>query len=80
LWLAHLGEGHQVNDSDLVRVAIAGDLTGGQIRNAVLSAAVSAQGRGGRIALSDIAVGLKSEYRKLGRQLPDELRGSLPQG
>jgi hypothetical protein len=80
LWLAHLGEVHQIKSSDLVHVAIAGDLTGGQIRNAVLSAAVYAQGRGGSITLSDIAVGLKSEYRKLGRQLPDELRGSLPQG
>jgi hypothetical protein len=56
---------------------VAADLTGGQVRNAVLSAAVTAQARGGPIALDDILQGLKSEYRKLGRQLPDELRGAF---
>lgn len=79
LWLSHLGEGHRVSDVELNHIAVAGDLTGGQIRNAVLSAAVSAQGQERPIALSDIVLGLKSEYRKLGRQLPDELRASLPQ-
>lgn len=78
LWCAHLGSNHQLNDSDLNRVAVAADLTGGQIRNAVLSAAVTAQSRGVAIALDDVLLGLKSEYRKLARQLPDELRGAFP--
>lgn len=77
LWCAHLGDNHQLNRSDLNHIAVAADLTGGQIRNAVLSAAVTAQARGGPIALDDILQGLKSEYRKLGRQLPDELRGAF---
>jgi hypothetical protein len=78
LWCAHLGGNHQLSDSDLNRIAVAADLTGGQIRNAVLSAAVTAQSRGAAIALDDILLGLKSEYRKLGRQLPDELRVTFP--
>jgi hypothetical protein len=77
LWCAHLGTNHQLNHSDLNHIAVAADLTGGQIRNAVLSAAVTAQNRGGTIALDDVLLGLKSEYRKLGRQLPDELRGAF---
>lgn len=77
LWCAHLGNNHQLNRSDLNHIAVAADLTGGQIRNAVLSGAVTAQARGGPIALDDILQGLKSEYRKLGRQLPDELRGTF---
>ena len=79
LWLAHLGSDHHINDSELNHIAVVADLTGGQIRNAVLSGAVAAQSRGGPIVLDDVVLGLKSEYRKLGRQLPDELRGQFPQ-
>lgn len=49
------------------------DLVGGNIRNAVLTAAVEAQSRNRKIRFDDVITGLTGEYRKLGRQLPVEL-------
>jgi len=80
LWSSHLGQDHLLSEFDLSHIAISADLAGGQIRNAVLTAAVAAQSHQGKITLDDVLLGLKSEYRKLGRQLPDELRGHIPQG
>jgi hypothetical protein len=53
------------------------DLFGGNIRNAVLTAAVLARSEGREIGYPDVLRGLSDEYRKLGRQLPAELRKSL---
>jgi hypothetical protein len=75
LWLAHLGEGHQVAPKDLNRLAALGEMTGGHIRNAVLLAAVLARGERRPIEYGDLLKGFASEYKKLGRHVPPELRG-----
>jgi hypothetical protein len=74
LWRSHLGHAHRLTLRDLNQLAAAADLAGGHIRNAVLAAAVRARARAGPIEYTDVAHGLLSEYRKLGRQLPAELR------
>ena len=76
LWVAHLGTGHQVTPFELNRLAATVDLAGGHIRNVVLTAAVVAQHAGRLIGFADLVVGLTSEYRKLGRQVPVELTKS----
>ncbi len=73
LWQSHLGKGHQLTQSQLNQLAASVDLSGGNIRNAVLAAAVIAQSQTRPIAFADIVQGVASEYRKLGRQLPAEL-------
>jgi len=77
LWLAHLGDHHCLTPAQLNLVAATAELSGGQVRNAVLSAAVAARSAG-PIGFSHLIAGLTSEYRKLGRQLPDELRRAVP--
>jgi len=72
LWRSHLGSHHQLLDAQVNQLAATSDLAGGHIRNAVLAA--SAQARGNAIGFVDIVVGLEAEYRKLGQQMPSELR------
>ena len=74
LWQAHLGAHHALTQTELNQLAAAADLCGGHIRNVVLAAAVRAQTAERSIEYADLALGLVSEYRKLGRQLPVELR------
>lgn len=74
LWQSHLGSGHQLSVKQINQLAVASDLAGGHIRNAVLTAAVEARLEGRLIALEDLVLGLQGEYRKLGRQFPAELR------
>jgi hypothetical protein len=74
LWLAHLGEGHQVAPKDLNRLAAMAELSGGHIRNAVLLAAVLARQEERPIDYADLLRGFASEYKKLGRHVPAELR------
>jgi hypothetical protein len=67
LWCSHLGDrgpGEEVYRT----LASYCELAGGQIRNAVLSAAV--QARGDRITENDLLAGLRDEYRKIGRDMP----------
>jgi SpoVK/Ycf46/Vps4 family AAA+-type ATPase len=73
LWLAHLGEKHSITPTQLNLIAAGADLAGGQIRNVVLSAAVAA-GRADPINVRHLVAGLATEYRKLARQLPEQLR------
>lgn len=70
LWQVHLGEGHQLQTKELNKIATKCDFGGGQIRNAVLSAAVLAKHRGQSIEYQDLVQGIACEYRKLGKQLP----------
>jgi len=77
LWLAHLGQGHAVERRDVQRLAAIADLGGGHVRNVVLTAAVIARGKGRPIQYGDLVQALATEYRKLGKQLPAELRGAL---
>lgn len=74
LWLAHLGDRHQLSERELNCLAISADVAGGQIRNAVLTAAVAAREGARQMGFPDVIQGLRSEYRKMSRQLPDELR------
>ncbi len=73
IWEAHLGVQEGVTRTHLNRLAVCADLNGGNIRNAVLSAAVLAQSAQRAISYGDLVDGLTSEYRKLGKQMPVEL-------
>lgn len=74
LWLSHLGGEHHLTAEHINQLAAAAELGGGHIRNVVLAAAVLAQSDNRAIAYGDVLHGLASEYRKLGRQLPTELK------
>ena len=74
LWQAHLGDAHTLRPGDMNRIAMAAEISGGQIRSALLSAAIHAARHDGPIRLNDVIHGLQAEYRKMGRQLPEQLR------
>ncbi|MBI5329335.1 MAG: ATP-binding protein [Betaproteobacteria bacterium] len=72
LWAAHLGE-RSPGEEAVRPLAAYSDLAGGHIRNAVLNAAA----RGplhGPLEASLLVAALGEEYRKLGRELPPQLR------
>lgn len=73
LWLAHLGEHHAVEPSELNRMASLTGLAGGHVRNAVLTAALLARRDGRAIQFEDCVRGIEIEYRKVGRQVPGGL-------
>jgi hypothetical protein len=79
LFLSHLGAGHVLGVAELNRAAAGAELSGGQIRNVVLTAAIAARGSE-PIAYRHLVLGLAAEYKKLGRQLPEELRQPLTRG
>jgi SpoVK/Ycf46/Vps4 family AAA+-type ATPase len=74
LWQSHLGDKHQLSMKQLNQLALGSEFAGGHIRNAVLSAAVQAKSNTRQICFDDVVVGLESEYRKLGRQIPTEIK------
>lgn len=74
LWQTHLGDRHHLSMKQLNQLAAGSELAGGHIRNAVLSAAVQAKSNSRQILFDDVVIGLESEYRKLGRQIPSELK------
>jgi len=74
LWLSHLGPAQDVSDAQINRLAAVAELTGGQIRNAVLRAAVDAARDGKSIDYGNLLTGIAGEYRKSSRQLPNELK------
>jgi hypothetical protein len=73
IWQAHLGKQDAVSVPELNRLAVGADMNGGNIRNAVLAAAVLAQTANRPISYADLVEGVVNEYRKLGRQMPVEL-------
>lgn len=75
LWRSHLGE---KSPDDAFCRTIAGhcELVGGQIRNAVLSAAATTP-NDERISTKTLLLALRSEYRKNGRGLPPALEVML---
>lgn len=73
LWQSHLGTDHDLTQRELNQLSATADLLGGNIRNAVLTAAVLAQTEQRRIRYDDILQAIADEYRKLGRQAPSEL-------
>jgi hypothetical protein len=70
LWQAHLGSLQQVPDDTLERVALRCNLSGGQIRNAALHAALLAIERARAIGPGELQQALEREYRKAGQQCP----------
>lgn len=76
LWQSHLGSNHSLDQKTLNQLAAVADLSGGHIRNVVLTAAVLAQDENRRIKYEDVTAGLAGEYRKLGRQMPVDLKQS----
>lgn len=79
LWTAHLGRAPLVSSAQLNLLAATAELTGGQIRNAVLRAAVDAAQDRGEIEFCHLLAGVKSEYVKLSRQIPNELKQAQAQ-
>ncbi|HEX3551397.1 MAG TPA: ATP-binding protein [Candidatus Elarobacter sp.] len=74
LWIAHLGDAHDLAPAQLNVLAAVAELSGGQIRNAVLRAAVDAARDRTAIRFAHVRSGVESEYRKISRQIPSELR------
>jgi SpoVK/Ycf46/Vps4 family AAA+-type ATPase len=74
LWQSHLGAKHQLSMKQLNQLSLGSELAGGHISNAVLAAAVQAKSNARQIEFNDVLIGLASEYRKLGRQIPAEIR------
>ena len=74
LWQVHLGGDHQLITRQINQLAASCDLCGGHIRNASLTAAVMAQAQNRAIKFKDIIEGLTGEYKKLGRQMPVDLK------
>ena len=74
LWLAHLGAGHDISTAQLNQISAVAELTGGQIRNAVLRSAVAAAQDGTSILHRHLLNGVATEYQKMSRQLPKELK------
>ena len=74
IWLSHLGDYHELTRANLNQLAVQCNLTGGHIRNVVLSAAVAAKSRESKITFNDVIQALSDEYRKLGKQMGPELK------
>lgn len=70
IWQLHLPSAHAVDLSLLGEVSKRCTLTGGQIRNAVLHAALLALNDGGIITSSHLDTAVQQEYRKLGAVCP----------
>ena len=74
LWRTHLGQAHGLSAAELDLLASVVDFSGGQIRNAVLGAAVAAAQDGSTLEYRHVLNGITIEYRKISRQLPDDLK------
>ena len=70
IWHLHLPEGHVVEPSRLWELADRCALTGGQIRNAALHAALLAMDAGKPLAGDELLAAVRREYRKSGTVCP----------
>jgi ATPase family associated with various cellular activities (AAA) len=70
IWQLHLPAEHAVGQPLLDEVAHRCDLTGGQIRNAVLHASTVALEEGGSVTASHLEEAVRREYRKSGAVCP----------
>jgi hypothetical protein len=70
IWTLHLPPTHGVGDSFLDEVAARCQLTGGQIRNAVLHASLLAVEDGAAIDAGHVELAVRREYRKTGAVCP----------
>ena len=76
----HLPHEHEVRDDYLHDVAIKCALTGGQIRNAVMHAALLALDDGSALGADHLEAGVRSEYRKAGGSFPLQEARAAPAG
>jgi hypothetical protein len=74
IWRSHLDPETTIGSAEINELAARVDLSGGHIRNAVLAAAARARRDTRKIAFADLVAGLEIELRKLGRQIPVELK------
>ena len=70
IWHSHLPARHEVGDALLDEVAHRCELTGGQIRNAVLHAAAAALAEGREVSDAHVEDAVRREYRKAGAVCP----------
>jgi hypothetical protein len=77
IWLNHLGPFHTMTKGNINQLAVQCDLSGGHIRNVVLTAAVIAKHDGRKITIDDVITALTDEYHKLGKQISQELKQIL---
>ena len=70
IWRLHLPASHNVPEALLDEVAGRCELTGGQIRNAALHAALLALNHGGTLTAAHLTAALRREYRKAGTVCP----------
>ena len=70
IWQLHLPPGHAVGDAYLDEVAARCQLTGGQIRNAALHAALLALDDGVTLGAAHVEEAVQREYRKAGTVCP----------
>lgn len=77
LWQVHLPAAHAVSPADLEQIALRYELTGGQIRNAAVQAALRAMNDSHElISSADLRSAIQIEYRKAGAAVPvDEIHG-----
>ena len=74
IWLNHLGSFHTLTKGNINQLAVQCDLSGGHIRNVVLTAAVIAKHESRKISIEDMVLALMDEYHKLGKQISQELK------
>jgi hypothetical protein len=74
IWLNHLGSFHTLTKGNINQLAVQCDLSGGHIRNVVLTAAVIAKHSRRKISIEDVVLALMDEYHKLGKQISQELK------
>jgi SpoVK/Ycf46/Vps4 family AAA+-type ATPase len=70
IWQLHLPAQHRVTDSVLAEVAQRCELTGGQIRNAILHASLLAITNSGIVTTAHLEAAVQREYFKSGSVCP----------
>ena len=73
LWQLHLSSGHAITPADLESIALRCEMTGGQIRNAAVQAALLAmEDAQAAITAAHLRDAIRAEYRKAGAAVPLE--------
>jgi hypothetical protein len=80
LWNLHLPPEHRLERETIEEAALRYSLSGGQIRNAALYAALSAIGRQGQVERADLLAGIELEHRKAGASFRRDEGTAAPRG
>ena len=76
LWQAHLPPGHTVSADVLEEISLRYELTGGQIRNTCVRAALLSLANDGALRTQDLREALQAEHRKAGATFIDQPHGA----